>query len=95
MLKAPPKQPYSGPFKVINLNLNDPMNYLMESIFINAPYSESWQDSTRRLLSAIRADGECELRPTTIWLAYRRHKELSEPIKPLKNHTQNGSQQAH
>jgi len=80
MLDKLQKPPYSGPFKVINLNLNEPMNYLMEAIFCNAPYSESWQDSTRRLLSAVRSDGECELRPTTIWLAYRRHKELSEPI---------------
>jgi len=86
-------QRYDGPFKVFNLNLNEPMNYMMEQIFVNAPYSESWQESTRRLLSAIRAGGECELRPTTIWLAYRRHPELSQPVDNSKmKRTKNGSE---
>jgi len=74
------QKPYTGPFKIINIDIKEPMNYLQEQMFVNAPCCEPFDVSLRRLIAVLRADGIDEIRPLTIWSAYRRHKELSYPI---------------
>ena len=77
-LPPPPPPPrYDGPMRVIGIDPRDTNSYLYEQMFVNAPCIEPFSVSFRRLLDALRDDGECELRPTTIWLAYRKHKDLS------------------
>ena len=76
-LPPPPPPRYDGPMRVIGIDPRDTNSYLYEQMFVNAPCIEPFAVSFRRLLDALRDDGECELRPTTVWLAYRKHKELS------------------
>lgn len=73
----PPPPRYDGPMRVIGIDPRDKTGYLYQQMFVNAPCIEPFAVSFRRLLDALRDDGECELRPMTIWLAYRKHKDLS------------------
>ena len=73
----PPPPRYDGPMRVIGIDPRDKTGYLYQQMFVNSPCIEPFAVSFRRLLDALRDDGECELRPMTIWLAYRKHKDLS------------------
>lgn len=55
------------------------MSWIYEQMFVHAPAAEPFRASMARLVEALRADGERELRPTTVFVVYRRHPELGYP----------------
>ena len=85
-IPKPPRPPFHGAFKVYSFDPREPMNYMQMMMFACAPHVEPFAVSARRLTAAMRADGQSELRPLTIWATYRKHPELSQPLTEESTH---------
>lgn len=77
----PPRPRYDGPLRVSALlKLKDAASWIYGQMFVNAPATEPFALSMRRLVEAIRDDGRDDLSPTSVFVAYRRHPELGYPV---------------